>query len=284
MLRKFFIFGLIGVSGVFCAGVLLTFWEQNLRDADISGWQWRSQTWAGTMTITGDVTFFPWLKLKMEPGTKVFFKKGEIKNPGGWTEFADDYIQSHRDPTGREGYGRGHFHLVARILALGTKEAPILFTSNAAVPEYADWDQIVLWKRSRLDHVEVAYAHNGINIEGSGSLIQNSVIHDSLWSCVDIFSTGNVLDHNEIYHCWHQAVGVKKAGPNLVRNNRIHDALLGVNCENGANPRIIDNHFAAAPLGGDCQEDSGNKFAERPADTAGGTYSGRLIYPALSIK
>lgn len=113
-------------------------------------------------------------------------------------------------------------------------------------------------------------------------IVSNSRVHDSLWSCVDVFSTGNKVVNNEIYHCWHQAVGVKVLGPNEILNNTIHDAQLGVNCEHGANPTIMANRFEAAPVGADCPAGVGNTETARAADVAGGTYGGQLVYPAPS--
>ena len=271
----------IGVFIVIAAGFALTLIPSRVSDKTIKGVQLRSAVWSGTIRIAGDTLFLPWTTLIIKPGTKILFDKQSDISGTDWTEFADAYIKDHNDPTGRVGYGKSHFDLVARIRAIGGKEQPIIFTSAQDRPEYADWDQLVLFGGSRLEFTEVSYAHNGVNINGKNAIIRNSKIHDSLWSCIDIFSTGNLIENNEIYHCWHQAAGGKTPGPNIIRNNNIHDAQLGVNCENGANPTIENNKLSAAPINPDCPKGAGNIIEERPRDVPGGTYNNQLIYPAI---
>ncbi|MFA5987574.1 MAG: right-handed parallel beta-helix repeat-containing protein, partial [Candidatus Paceibacterota bacterium] len=249
----------------------------------VSGIQLTSQTWSGNVEITGNVIFPPWATLNILPGTKItFLKKPDMSildTP--WTSAADAYIKDHNDPTGRTGYGDTHFSIIGVIKALGTKESPIIFTSAQDSPEYADWKQITLLGGSKLDFVEVSYAHNGVTINGDNVAITNSKIHDSLWSCVDIFSSGNIIRDNEIYHCWHQAVGVKVSGSNVIENNYVHDANSGVNCENDSNASILANHFAAAPVHqAGCFLAADNQFDNREQDVPGGTYNGALVYPA----
>ncbi len=251
-----------------------------IADTSRSGLELRSQIWNGTIHITGDIIFLPWATLTIEPGTKILFEKNPDIPGTPWTKYADDFITKHNDPTGHEGYNQSHFDMYAKIIARGTAAAPIIFTSAQPKPEYADWDQLVLHGGSILNHVDVSYAHNGINVGGDNVTITNSRSHDSLWSCIDIFSLKNRIENNEVYHCWHQAIGLKAGGPNLIKNNFLHDAQLGVNCENGANPTIENNHLEAAPLSPDCGEGVGNANIDRPHDVAGGTYEGKLIYPS----
>ena len=254
----------------------------------MSGLHLQSENWSGTITISGDTFFVPWATLRIAPGTKILFdKKPDISNTS-WTKFADAYITEHNDPTGREGYNQSHFDLTAKIIAIGTKQQPIIFTSVQAKPEYADWDQLVLFGGSALDFVEVAFAHNGIYSGTEGALfdrgdfvrITNSKIHDSLWSCIDVWSANVKITNNEIYHCWHQAVGVKSSGNTFISGNNIHDSQLGINCERGAKPDITNNHFEAAPINPDCPTGERNVDVGRTADTIGGTYNGKLIYPS----
>lgn len=272
------VLGLVAV--IFCVAAFGRFAPKGVANVSVGGWQLRSQIWSGTIRVVGDVVFAPWLKLTVEPGAQVLFDKKLDVQPGNWTKHADAYIKDHDDPTGREGYSKSHFELTGKILAIGTKDRPIIFTSAQAKPEYADWDQIVALGGSRFEYIELAYGHNGLNLSGKNVTIKNSKIHDSLWSCVDIFATGNTIENNEIYHCWHQAVGVKVAGANSVKNNFIHDAQLSVNCENGAKPTIENNRFEAAPINPDCPKGINDNENPRRPDTAGGMYNGQLIYPS----
>lgn len=250
--------------------------------ATASGVTLRSQTWSGTVTVAGDVYFAPWASLTVMPGTTVRFEKeaGVDIEATEWTDGADAYIKDNRDPTGREGYKASHFRVHGKIVAIGTASAPIVFTSAQAEPEYADWDELSATAGSVFDHVRLSYAHNGITISGNNVSVTNSVIHDSLWSCVDVFATEVRVSGNEIYHCWHQAVGTKVIGEIVIEDNHIHDANLSVNCELGSRPRIVNNRIAAAPVSPDCGPATGNTIERRRADTEGGTFGGVLIYTA----
>lgn len=280
----------IVVGVLFAAFLLLVFLPSHKRsNASVKGVLLRPETWSGTITVKGDVFALPWAIIDVQPGTTVKFEKLPDISGTPWTKFADAFIKDRNDPTGREGYNTTHFDITATIKASGTKENPVTFTSAQAKPEYADWDQLVLLTGSELSYVNVAYSHNGINVDKSNVTIRNSTIHDNLWSCVDIYASNVTVENNTIYHCWHQAVGVKtKAGSNRVntiQQNTIHDATLSVNCEGTAIPWVTQNRFSAAPIGENCLSLNAkmaeqNTVEERPFDTPGGTYGGQLIYPA----
>lgn len=288
MVKK--IFFLLIALGLMIASIIgvLAFLPAKISNAKVSGFHLRPEHWSGTITIVGDTSFAPWVTLTIAPGTKILFEKNPDRADTDWTKFADAYIKDHHDPTGRIGYNQSHFDLVARIKAIGTKQQPIMFSSAQTKPEYADWDQLVLFGGSVLDYVEVAYAHNGVYVGNDAALfsggkvvaISNSTIHDSLWSCIDIWSADATIKNNTVYHCWHQAIGVKGNGLNRIEGNTIHDAQLSINCESGAKPTLIGNRFEAAPMSADCPAGDNNRIIGRPADTPGGTYSGKLIYPS----
>ena len=285
-MKPFLKLSLILVCIALAIGTGLSFFPKSIHDVAVSGSQFQSQRWSGTVTIIGDTLFMPWLTLTIEPGTKVWFKKEAMHDLGDWTKYADAYIKDHNDPTGHEGYEKSHYDLTARIIAIGTEESPISLTalgrqlSPDPSPKYAAWDQLSLFSGSHLSHVIVEDAHNGITIEGSDVIVENSRVDTSLWSCIDIFSTGNTIARNDISHCWHQAIGVKVPGLNMITENTIHDAQLSVNCENGADPLINLNLISAAPLGSDCPKSLDNIIEDRPADVPGGLFEGKLIYPA----
>lgn len=261
--------------------LVLSLLPSKISNINVAGYQFRPQIWSGKITVAGDVIFVPWVKLTVEPGTRVEFEKGQEITGTTWTKWADAYIKDHNDPTGREGYNESHYEITGKVIAKGTTQQPIVFTSPQLAPEYADWDQLVLLSGSILDNIELSFAHNGINIEGNNTVVKNSTIHDSLWSCIDVYGGNNTIENNTINHCWHQAVGVKKVKQsNIIKNNRIGNAQLSVNCELGATPIIENNTIKAAPLNPDCGDGTGNKILDTPRDTTGGTYNGKLIYPS----
>lgn len=277
MVKKILVVGTI----VFFGSMVLLVFPRTISNNTVSGLILSSQTWSGTIHVTGSTYFVPFITtLTIKPGTTILFEKKPDVEGTDWIQNADDFIKNHNDPTGKLGYEQSHHILQAKIFAGGTKDSPIIFTSAQTKKEYADWDQLVLLDGSILNYVDLSFAHNGVNINGNGVTIKNSKIHDSLWSCIDIFSTGNLIENNEVYHCWHQAVGLKKVGINTIRNNYIHDAQLSVNCENGAKPEVLNNRFKAAPMTLECGTSINNQEEITTSDTKGGTYNKILIYPS----
>lgn len=238
--------------------------------------------WSGIVEVEQSMLFLPWETLTIAPGTTVRFHSlpdGDLRSTD-WVPQADAYIKDHDDPTGREGYKQSHFSLTGRIHAVGTAAQPILFTSAEDRPGYADWNQLTLLSGSRLENVTTEYTHNGITILGDDVVLANVVARESLWSCIDVFGTRAVLRGIEAYHCWHSAVGFKGTGSNTLTDARTHDAMVGVNCENSAQPTLVRVTVEAAGYAPGCPAGAVT-IVPRAADVAGGTYKGELVYPAV---
>lgn len=236
--------------------------------------------WSGTVDVTESRTILPWQALTIAPGTTVRFAKGTIVPGTDWMPQADAFIKDHNDPTGRVGYQQGHVELIGKVVAVGTRDAPIVFTSADPNPGYADWNKLVLLAGSRLENVTVAYSHNGITVQGDDVVLRNVTAHDSLWSCIDVFGARARLVDIEAYHCWHQAVGFKAHNGGSVAGAFLHDSTLSVNCEGGADPTLAGLTLRAARLSPFCPPAVGTVQIPGGADTPGGTYDGALVYPA----
>jgi hypothetical protein len=236
--------------------------------------------WSGTVTLDHSFYVLPWETLRIDPGTVVKFSKLPDQPDTTWVPQADAYIKDHNDPTGHTSYGSTHFQVYGQVLALGTKEASIRFTSAAANPAYADWNQLVLAGGSRLENVTVEYAHDGIDIQGDNVVLRNVVVHDSLWSCIDSFGAHVTMANIEAYHCWHQAVGFKGAvaSSDTLADAFLHDSQLSAHCE-GSQPTLVRMTLRAATLAPDCGAGVDTVQLPGGADVAGGTYAGVLVYP-----
>lgn len=237
--------------------------------------------WHGVVNVTSTVYLLPWQTLRIDPGTTIRFSKLPDGVGGDWIPEADAYIKDHNDPTGHTWYRQTHFMIYGKIEAIGTKESPIRFTSAAAKPEYADWNQLVLLGGSHMENVTAEYNHNGINVQGANVILRNIVEHDSLWSCIDSYAANVEMTNIEAYHCWHQAIGVKStaASSDVVTDAFLHDSQVSVNCEDGAQPILQDLTIRAAFLAPACGPGLGTVQIPGGADVAGGTYGGVLVYP-----
>ncbi|HYS44086.1 MAG TPA: right-handed parallel beta-helix repeat-containing protein [Geobacteraceae bacterium] len=110
-------------------------------------------TWRGAVMISGVVTVAPQATLTIGPGTVVRFG-GTGSVPGG-----------------------GALLLVqGRLVASGTKEKPILFTSRFAEPRKGDWQGIVMLgseKKNLLENCRLEGAETGLDVSFSSITLKN---------------------------------------------------------------------------------------------------------------
>jgi hypothetical protein len=88
-----------------------------------------SEIWNGTINVTGDAYVRPWATLTIMPGTTIYISPLD-KAPKFSTEVLPDGFNDN-DPTRLKEYDETHISISGKIIALGTKEKPIIFTSAA---------------------------------------------------------------------------------------------------------------------------------------------------------
>jgi hypothetical protein len=95
--------------------------------------------WRGEILVEGVLAVAPQATLSVEPGTVVRFR--------------------------RKGAQAPTLVIQGRIVAVGTKDAPVLFTSNFAAPAPGDWQGILLLgseKKNQLENCRIEGAETGI--------------------------------------------------------------------------------------------------------------------------
>lgn len=114
--------------------------------------------WSGEVFIDGILTVPPEVTLEIRPGTTVRF-----------TVF---------DSNG-DGIGEHELFIQGRLLALGTAEAPVRFTSAAKDPQPGDWGAINIMasteRENRLQHCRVEYGYRGFHAHFSLAALSDSV-------------------------------------------------------------------------------------------------------------
>ena len=106
--------------------------------------------WRGEVLIEGAVTIAPQATLSIEPGTVVRFRRRSSQLP--------------------------LLLVQGRMVAAGTKETPILFTSTFAVPAAADWQGVMLLgseKKNILENCRIEGAQTGIEAFFSSVTLKN---------------------------------------------------------------------------------------------------------------
>lgn len=174
-----------------------------------------SQTvsWSGEVRITGDVVVAPTGILIIEQGTKVIF------------EAQKDSKKSGEDPT------RCELTVKGVLLAKGTANNKITFTSSAKSPRMGDWYGIQITSSrqgSEIEYAMVEYAYDGITIKKSSPQISNSHIRYNYNSGITV----------EI-----------KANPKLIANVISENGYAGIVCRLDANPYLSENMIALNQIG-----------------------------------
>ena len=118
--------------------------------------------WSGDIVVDGILTVAAGATLEIRPGTRVRF-----------TRF---------DSNG-DGVGEHELFSQGTILALGTAEQPILFTSAEAAPRPGDWGAInmmVSEAENRLEHCVVEYGYRGFHAHYSQARLLNNLFRNNM--------------------------------------------------------------------------------------------------------
>lgn len=200
----------------------------NIANAKISGIYPGNQIWTGEITITGDTEILG--NLTVLPGTIVKFEVGDDQKKGDEVE-KDGF--NDNDPTRLKSYTTTHSSLfiLKKLIAQGTKEKKIVFTSSAQKPNLADWEAIVFQGNgSILDNVVVEYTRNGLNPIGNqpNSIITNSISRHAMWGAISAANSDIRIINNHLSDTGHEGIDLKFNGNQEVAGNIIDDCHTGI--------------------------------------------------------
>ncbi|MEJ2543782.1 MAG: energy transducer TonB [Calditrichaceae bacterium] len=170
-------------------------------------------SWAGEIRITGDVVVAKTGILIIEQGTKIVFEPQK------------DSKKSGEDPTRCELVVKGV------LLAKGTANNKIVFTSAAKSPRMGDWYGIQIASSrqgSEIEYAIVEYAYDGITIKKSSPQITNSHIRYN-------YNSGLTIEI--------------KANPRLIANIISENGYAGIVCRLNANPYMSENMISLNQIG-----------------------------------
>lgn len=248
--------------------VIKFFSTEKSENIKVSGIYFGNQVWSGGITITGDTEILG--NLTIIPGTVVKFEVGDDRNSGDEVE-KDGF--NDNDPTRLKSYTTTHSSLfvLRRLIAKGTKNSQIIFTSSAEKPYLADWESIV-WQGdgSIIDNVVVEYTRNGLNPVGRqpNSVIQNSASRHSMWGAISAANSNIKIINNYLSDAGHEGIDLKfngnqevsgnvidnchtgiasMAGSQLIKNNTITNCGDGVYMDPRSSAISIGNTFVSAP-------------------------------------
>jgi hypothetical protein len=169
----------------------------------------RDTFWKGNILIDGMVVVKRGVTLTIEPGTIISFNKRD------------------RD---KNGIGDSGIMVEGRIVAHGTKDKKIIFTSASEKPEPRDWSYIMVLTAGPdniFEYCEVHYAFTGLQIQYSNATITDCFFNKN-YEGLRFNSSNLVVEHNSFLN---NNVGIGFAGLDgkvIIRNNIISNNNVGV--------------------------------------------------------
>ena len=175
----------------------------HLTDAVIEG----EAVWSGEVRITGVVVVKKSGHLTILPGTRVLFTPIDIDG---------------------DGIGDSELLVEGGIVARGTPEQPILFTSAAENPQKSDWKFLYLnfAREGVIEHIISEYAFSGIQVHFCQASVKNSVFRHNVdgvrFSTVNLEVSGNLIHDNTHGLRFEERRGRAHVHHNEIRDNDIN--------------------------------------------------------------
>jgi parallel beta-helix repeat protein len=197
----------------------------------VSGIIFEDTTWLGTMLVTEKVTVAEGVTLTVEPGTVVKFE--------------------HWRPGYTEPFRRIQLIIEGTLLAVGTLEKLIRFTSDALEPEHSDWTGINFGPSSRgsvIDYSIVEFAKGcGIGVYYANITLSNSIVRWCQGANVWLDHSTAIITHNRIYGAGHGGIEMAYSNPtisyNTIWNNGLGIVPISTSTPTIDHNVIMDNRF-----------------------------------------
>ena len=213
-----------------------------------TGEMFEDEIWSGTVYLTGDFHIPEGITLIIKPGTKVLVKANYDDQNNGGEHIIDEL--TNKDPSATPEYTQTHtcFGISGKLIAVGTMEEKIIFTSDAEKPCHSDWDGITFEPASsgEMKYCIVEWTHTGPAIHGTNEInITHCEIKHTFWGGLHAFESSPTFEYNILDDIGHEAFDTHKASP-IIRFNNVTHARVAVvfnnyNTETGK-PIIFENN------------------------------------------
>jgi hypothetical protein len=225
-----------------------------VHDQSRSGRISQDEIWPGTIHVTGDIWVDENATITIAPGTTVLISAGrDDQNSGVAANWSESDKEKH-GPISTEEYAKSHIEINGRIIAVGTPDEMIVFTSDSPNPNFADWSSIELRPGSRMEYCIVEYAGRaGVGIwsnipEDDSVLVSNCIIRHIFMGGIALGGTTCArVTSNEVSDCGSEGIAVTPGGgvPYIAYNTVKHTTVgIGTLPESFAvieNNILIDN-------------------------------------------
>lgn len=187
--------------------------------------------WSGEVLIEGQTVVKKGATLTIEPGTVIKFV---------YTDKDDNHI------------GDGELNCEGLLIARGTKEKPILFTSAKTDPKMKDWTYVMVSvnKDAVIENCIFEYAFSGIQVHYSTGTFKDNLFRYN-YEGIRFSTTHVVIEHNDFLD---NAFGVKfesRGSKTIIRNNKFRGNECAFFPVQKSTPllKIYDNDIGAGECG-----------------------------------
>jgi len=212
--------------------------------------------------ITGDTQVKGEVTITILPGTKVLFTAHKNDQPSsGSAPVHDEWTAANNDPTISKEYKDSHNRLCVygTLIARGTPENRITFTSDSPTPDGGDWVHLHIGHASIIEYCIIEYSLSGIDVAehtGDSVLISHNIIRHNLWAALTTHGCSPTVTHNEIWDSGgHQGIAIVGDGSApYIAYNVIKECLSGMNITPDTSPiveynTLIDNDSGIGVIG-----------------------------------
>ncbi len=188
-----------------------------------------NEVWSKTIYITGDTIVPKGITVIIKPGTKILIKANYDDQNEGGNHIIDEV--TYNDPTSSTEYTsmHAHFFIHGKLIAVGTPEEKIIFTSDSEDPKHTDWDGITFESTSsgEMKYCIIEWAHTGPAIHRTNKVnISYCEIKHIFWGGLHAFESSPTFEYNLLDDIGHEAFDTHKASP-MIRFNNISHARTG---------------------------------------------------------
>ncbi|MEM2103945.1 MAG: NosD domain-containing protein [Candidatus Bathyarchaeia archaeon] len=187
------------------------------------------------------------------PAAKATYVEGPIELDTVWTLVDSPFVLSRNvtvsadvtlmiEPGVEVKFG-GPFSLIVNgaLVAIGTEDKPVKFTSNKEMPKAGDWQTILVngssLKSSLLTNCLVEYATNGITLERGTLIVQNSIVRSNSEDGILVYDGYAIVEHNILQTNGKAGIEISGGGA-IVQNNFLTSNGDGVILTGGLSSQV----------------------------------------------
>lgn len=185
----------------------------------------QDENWERVVRITGDLKITKGVTVTVKPGTIVFVAAGSDDQHGGVPAPKDAF--NPKDPVRDENYVKSHVEIFdeGNLIVRGTKELPIIITSDSSEPQADDWMGISTLRGAKLEFHRVIIEYFRIlGVNSAYVSINQSIVRNMLETVVimgegdELLTLNPTITHSHLYNAGHHVITIRSGSPIITHN------------------------------------------------------------------